>query len=415
MKILERDVCILGAGPGGAGAALQLSNIGIPCTLIDKAVFPRDKICGDALSGKVSSILNRIDPSIIENFKSEDQMQVDSWGIRFTAPNLKSLDVPFLLNFDRSKDTPPGFIAKRLDFDNYLVEQVKKRDTIEFFEDTEIKTFEELEDGITLINKAQDLTIKAKMLLVADGAQSKFARHHAGIEMELNHHSAGLRAYYKNVKHMDKNNFIELIFLKELLPGYFWIFPLPNGNANVGLGMLSKTVSKKKLNLKKIMLELIETHPYLKDRFEHAEMVDKIRGYGLPLGSKKRSISGDRYMLLGDAGSLIDPFSGEGIGNALYCGYYAANHVKKCFDANDFSAKFMKGYDKDIQRVMGQELSLSRKMQMALKFPWLFNLVVNIANKNRRLSETLTAMFMDMDLREELVKPSFYFKLIFNR
>ncbi len=415
MQILERDICILGAGPGGASAALQFDNIGLPCTLVDKAMFPRDKICGDALSGKVSSILNRIDPNIIGGFQKEKQLQVDSWGIRFTAPNLKSLDVPFKLNFNRDEDSAPGFISKRLDFDNYLVEQVKKRKQIEFFEGTEMTDFEEHKDYIILTSKDKSLSIKTKILLVADGAHSRFARHHAGIEMELNHHSAGLRAYYKGVKQMDENNFIELIFLKELLPGYFWIFPLPNGHANVGLGMLSKTVSKKRLNLKQIMMELIETHPYLKHRFEDAEMVDKIRGYGLPLGSKKRSISGNRYMLLGDAGSLIDPFSGEGIGNALYCGFYAANHAKKCFDANNFSADFMKGYDKDIQRVMGQELSLSRKMQLALRFPWLFNLVVNVAARNRRLSETLTAMFMDMNLREELVKPSFYFKLIFNK
>lgn len=58
------DICILGAGPGGAAAALQLSRLGLPCLVVDKAVFPRDKVCGDGLSGKVLTILNRIDPSV---------------------------------------------------------------------------------------------------------------------------------------------------------------------------------------------------------------------------------------------------------------------------------------------------------------------------------------------------------------
>ncbi|MEM9821792.1 MAG: FAD-dependent monooxygenase, partial [Bacteroidota bacterium] len=59
--MIKTEVCIVGAGPGGAGAALQLAYQNIPSVLIDKATFPRDKICGDALSGKVVTVLNRMD------------------------------------------------------------------------------------------------------------------------------------------------------------------------------------------------------------------------------------------------------------------------------------------------------------------------------------------------------------------
>jgi flavin-dependent dehydrogenase len=108
------------------------------------------------------------------------------------------------------------------------------------------------------------------------------------------------------------------------LPGYFLIFPVPNGQANVGIGMLSKYVSKNQINLKKLMLVVLES-PKFKKRFKNAKLQTKIHGWGLPLGSKKnRSISEERFLLVGDAASVIDPFTGEGIGIAMFTGKWAA-------------------------------------------------------------------------------------------
>jgi menaquinone-9 beta-reductase len=112
-----------------------------------------------------------------------------------------------------------------------------------------------------LLIKAENMSFNTRLLIAANGAHSSFARQTAGIKQEPEHYCAGLRAYYKNVAGLDKDNFIELHFLKDFLPGYFWIFPLPGGYANVGVGMLSETVSQKKVNLKKEMLRMIENHP----------------------------------------------------------------------------------------------------------------------------------------------------------
>ena len=93
-QILNTDVLILGAGPGGAATALFLAKENIPCIVVDKAVFPRDKICGDALSGKVVEILNRYDRSFVEKL-SLDPIQLNCWGVTFVAPNLEELSIPF--------------------------------------------------------------------------------------------------------------------------------------------------------------------------------------------------------------------------------------------------------------------------------------------------------------------------------
>ena len=118
--MIKADVCIVGAGPGGAATALKLSYLGIPCILIDKADFPRDKVCGDAISGKVTTLLNRLDPAIMQRF-NEESTQIDVWGIRFVAPNMKELDIPFKPNYVKDVKSAPGYVSKRMDFDNFLI------------------------------------------------------------------------------------------------------------------------------------------------------------------------------------------------------------------------------------------------------------------------------------------------------
>ena len=183
------------------------------------------------------------------------------------------------------------------------------------------------------------------------------------------------------------SNYIELHFLKEFLPGYLWIFPLPNGEANVGVGMRSDVISKKKINLKKEMMNIIKPYPALKERFIDAELVDDIKGFGLPLGSKKRKISGDNYILIGDAASLIDPFTGEGIGNAMICGMKAAETIINDSSKNRFSSNALISYDEKVYNRLWKELLLSYRMQQLVRFPWLFNFIVKKANNNKTVGQ----------------------------
>ncbi len=413
--MIETDVCILGAGPGGVATALELDRQGIACTLLDQAHFPRDKVCGDALSGKVVDMLRRIDPALLEKFDQDEQTQVDSWGVRFIAPNLHPIVVPFAPDFDRHRDPAPGYIARREIFDNILVEEVRKRPGIDLREGVRIEQVQRENGAWVLEDKQQTLRVKARLLIAANGAQSRFAREVGGITLQPKHYAVAVRGYYRGVTGMDANNFIELHFLNEILPGYLWIFPLPNGEANVGVGMLKSALTRKQVNLKQAMHDLVTTHPNLRGRFEKAELLGPPKGFGLPLGSKRRSLSGEGYMLVGDAGALIDPFTGEGIGNAMLSGMYAAQQAARCLEQRAFSADFMAAYDASVYRAVEQELRLSRKLQQLAHFPSLFNLFAFFARRNQKLGETMSAMFLDLDLRSALLKPSFYFKLLFNQ
>jgi menaquinone-9 beta-reductase len=408
------SIVISGAGPAGAIASAFLSREKIPHIIIDRAIFPRDKICGDALSGKVIPILKKLDPGIQEELFSDTFHNLGSWGIHFAAPNGKSIDIPFGMNSESLKYAP-GFLSKRMDFDYFLTRKINP-DFADFRQGHELVSIQKNGKGHTLQIKSQsgNYDITNTLLIAADGERSLAAKNLGGIKKEPSHFCGGIRAYYTGVAGLHPRNFIELHFIDELLPGYLWIFPMPGGIANVGAGMLSSSISRKKVNLREAMLHALDNNPTLKSRFINARPQGKIEGWGLPLGSKRRTISGDHFMLAGDAASMIDPFTGEGISNAMYCGMTAALTASAAIKANNFSAGFLKQYDDQVYRRLWNELRLSYTLQKLCNYPWLFNFVINKAGKNKTFRETISCMFDDMDLRARLKNPAFYFRLLFN-
>ncbi|MEM6347099.1 MAG: geranylgeranyl reductase family protein [Bacteroidota bacterium] len=410
-KIESFDIVIVGAGPGGTTCALALEKSGLKVALIDKAVFPRDKICGDALSGKVVSVLKYLNPAVEQSLHQFPQ-KLGSWGIRFFAPNGQALDVPFKSTKDESNPNSPGYISKRMDFDAFLYEEVRKRKHCSLGEGEALQALEYSEGGVLL--KTEKRKIHAQLVIGADGAHSIVNKQLGAIKVEKAHYSGGIRAYFEGVTNFHEENFIELHYLKDLLPGYFWIFPLPNGAANVGLGMLSRDLSRLKVNLRQQLESVVASHPLIAPRFKNATQIGKTLGFGLPLGSKKRPISGNHFMLVGDAASLIDPFTGEGIGNAMLSGKIAAEKALLAFEAADFSAEGLAQYDEAVWKKMWRELQLSHQMQKLVNYPWLFNFVVRKANKNSSIQTMLTMMFENLDIRKELKKPSFYWRLLRN-
>lgn len=401
----EFDIIIVGAGPAGSSCALSLKESGLNVALIDKSNFPRDKICGDALSVDVVNQLPMLSQELAENFFTL-QSKLSSTGVRIFSPELISIDIPFVHKGHKKT----GYISPRLDFDYLLFGKVKES-TITVVENCQVEQIQH--HGNKIIIHTSTETYRSKMIVGADGAHSVVKRFLCNKPIERDHHSAGLRQYYEGLTWPNDLNHIELYFFREILPGYLWIFPMHGNRANVGIGVLSSTVSKGKLNLRDTLVQLINTHPLVRDRFKDAKPLENIKGHGLPLGSTKRQISGSNFLLVGDAAGLIDPFTGEGIGNAIRSGRVAAMHLKKCFDKNNFSASFNKEYDKEIYRRMGKEFRVSRALQTLCKYPSVFNYVIRKAVKNPYWHQFLMDAMADIDQKEKLTTPGFYYRLLF--
>jgi geranylgeranyl reductase family protein len=407
MQAKQFDVIIIGGGPAGAACALKLAGSSLRVALIDKATFPRDKTCGDALSVDVINQLSMLPGNVAQRFSNLGN-KIASYGVKIVSPNHMSVDIPFIHKQAKSH----GYISPRIDFDNFLFQCIKEHESISVFESCNVLKVEQHAANITVHTSAG--IFEAAIIVGADGAHSMVAKNLGDIKVQKQHYSAGLRVYYEGVTSFHKENFIELHFFKEILPGYLWIFPLADNKANVGIGIPSSVVSKNKINLKETLHQLITTHPTINERFKHAKPLETVKGYGLPLGSKKRNISGERFILCGDAAALIDPFTGEGIANAIRSGRVAAEHLVKCFEANNFSAAFNKAYDKEVYRRMWGEFKISRLLQKLVRYPWAFNFVIRRAQNSKYLQQFLIEALANVEKKKKILfKPAFYFRMLF--
>ncbi|NBC17047.1 MAG: geranylgeranyl reductase, partial [Bacteroidetes bacterium] len=153
-------------------------------------------------------------------------------------------------------------------------------------------------------------------------------------------------------------------------------------------------------------------HPRLRDRFAGAERIGPVKGWGLPLGSKPRTMAGDGWMLVGDAASLVDPFTGEGIGNAMVSGEQAGLWAQKAHAAGDFSGAFLQDYERDVMDRIRGELRLSYLLQRIGQWKWLLNTVIRKASRSDELADTISCMFDDMTERRRLLNPAFYLRVL---
>lgn len=337
------DVIISGAGPAGTTCALALKDSGLKVALLDKAEFPRDKVCGDAIPGRAIKTLFKINPLYEAAFNSFEP----KLATRKTSLFYKGRNISF--NW-----VGAAYTSARIDFDNFLFLLAKDNSGADLYTNTEIKTVIKHETGFTLTAK-DGRTFNCSMLVGADGAHSIIAKQLAGRTIDRKNHVGSVRAYYENINGLDPNT-TEVYFSKKLLPSYLWVFPLPGNRANVGFGMLSDEIAKRKIDLKKLFYEFIEQSPELQTRLGNATQISALEGFGLPLGATDVKISGNRFILTGDAASLIDPISGDGIGNAMLSGKLAAEQTIRCFTNNNFSEQHIYTYNRALMASIGKEL-----------------------------------------------------------
>jgi len=416
MNVVDVPILIVGAGPGGVGASMFLSKYGIHHYIIDKAHFPRDKVCGDAISHRALYTLEKANVAWLEELLAQSEQYAACQGIQFYVADGGCLEVPYP-SLSKDGDQPQVIVAPRLDFDYFLFSKLTSP-YCTILQGTEVVKFTETPNGIDVELKSSNgpLMLHTKAVIGADGDKSVVRKHFLQADAVQKTSSIGLSGYYKNVGGISAGNHIELHFLPELLPGYFWIFPLPNGRANVGVGNMSDIVRDKKINLRAQMLHAIANNPTLKPRFAQASLEGKLRGWGLPLAIDQPRLSGQRFMLVGDAGSLIDPFTGEGIGNALYSGMLAAQAVKEAYSEDKWDAITLKVYYDDVFYAhLGTELHWSNTLQRWSQYAWLSNYMVRKANKSKTLKEAIDGIFAGGNLHPDHKKLSFYLKILFNR
>jgi menaquinone-9 beta-reductase len=329
----QAQVVVVGAGPAGAATAWHLATAGLDVLLLEKSSFPRDKICGDGLTPRAVKQL------LAMGFDLDEPGWQKNRGLRIRGAG-HQIELPWP---DLTSYPPFGMARARLDLDEVLARHAQKAGA-RLMERTAV-TGPVMDErtgrvvGVTARSvdergrkEGPELEFRAPVVVAADGVSARMAMA-LGLERREDRPMAvAARGYYRTPMHDDPwmESWLELWDgepgRSNQLPGYGWIFPLGDGTANVGLGILNSSSAFQNIDYKLTMRRWLANTPE-ELGFRDENLVAPIRSAALPMGFNRKPHYTRGVLLVGDSGGMVNPFNGEGIDYALEAGAMAAETI----------------------------------------------------------------------------------------
>lgn len=370
-------VAIVGAGPAGSSAATFLAQQGARVTLLERHRFPRDKTCGDGCTPRTLWMLERLGLGALPG--GTEAAPVDA--VYAISPGGVELDMTIPARLFGGKAS----VIPRQVLDERLVQRAVQAGA-ELREGVRVEGLER--DGNGLLLRCRDgESLRADLVLGCDGSPSVVRRALGAPDFPEHEGAFAVRAYYEGVR-LSRPRSMAFYWEQELLPAYGWIFPLPDGRANVGLGLRADQLAASKVKLPELM-ERFCASPHVAAELAGGRRVGKVKGHHLPFGSFAQHTLFDRALLLGDAAGFVNPLTGEGIEFALESGAFAAEAVAEAVAAGDLSERGLAGYARRWQTRFRTAFQLNRKLMFAFERPRLIDRTFRAAKRNTRVREEL--------------------------
>ena len=329
----EADVIVVGAGPGSA-TACYLARAGIDVLVLEKATFPREKVCGDGLTPRGVKALVRMGVPISEQ---------DGWlrnkGLRIIGGGVR-LELPWP---ELSSYPGYGLVRSRLDFDETLARTAQQAGA-RLLEGVTV-TGPVLDEGGRIIGVQARATgqpddierqYRARVVVAADGNSSRLSLAMGLGKRDDRPLGVAVRTYYTSPRHQDDylESWLDLWDGDRLLPGYGWIFGMGDGTSNVGLGMLNTSASFKNVDYRDLLRRWLAGMP-AEWGYTEENRTEPVRGAALPMGFNRTPHYSRGLLLAGDAGGMVNPFNGEGIAYAMETGEMAAQVIAQALARPD--------------------------------------------------------------------------------
>ena len=346
---MQVDVVVIGAGPAGVSAAVHLHRAGRHVAVIDKASFPRDKICGDGLTASALRELVDLglDPTGLPSWRRIDHVWVRS-------PSGHSVDFPMPVGRGEY-----AAVVRRNELDAALVDLARAQGVV-IHERTPLDSIEQHATGVVI--RSGDLEIEASYVIAADGMWSRTRKLlDAGTEGYLGDWHA-FRQYVRDVTGPAKDD-IQICFEPDFLPGYFWAFPMGDGAVNIGFG-ITRGGAHSTQDMKALWPDLL-ARPHIRDLLGPDAVAEgPHRAWPIPARIDEVTASSGRTLFVGDAVAACDPMSGEGIGQALLTGRFAADAIVA---TGSDPAKVRARYEQILDRSLRPDHKMSLLLIRALR------------------------------------------------
>lgn len=386
--MLAVDVAVIGAGPAGAAAAITARRAGRRVALIDKAGFPRDKTCGDGLTSGALRLLEDLglDPASVPSWHRVDDVVITSPSGRTVSYPLPRTDGQF------------AAVAQRRDLDAALV-AVAVDHGAELLEHHEVISLATTADDVVVGTDA-GAQIRARFVVAADGMWSP-TRKLAGIApgRYLGDWHA-IRQYFTGVDPAHRHR-LHVWFEPDVLPGYVWSFPLPDGGANVGYGLVRDTATST-AEMGRRWNEIVERGHIAAALGPDAAPASPARAWPIPARADQTVLSLGRTLFAGDAAALTDPMTGEGIAQALWSGSAAATAA--CSGAPP--AQVRRRYETDVRRELLADHRFARRLGRVLASQWGARAAVRVSGTTPWVREQFVRWLFEDYPRAALATPS---------
>ena len=384
------DVLIIGAGPSGSNAAISYKNLNpdLKVGLIDKSVFPRDKSCGDAIGPGVISALKR--------FNNQHILDNEPQVVSTTLYGPENIGIQNYIPEVKNKEDSIVYVIPRIDLDNRILNLAKDLD-VDVFEGYSFVSFEKDLDNklIVEIKNGDNITkLGAKILVGADGANSR-VRKQLNVNTNSDWHKAiAIRAY------IDSPNYLEIFKERTLMfeinvsaeKGYAWAFPSKGNLLNIGIGVPLNIFKKEKLDINVLLQDFITQ---LTNRGVVVENIRDEKSYLLPFASSRPKFRNDiNVALIGDASSMINPMSGEGIFYGMEAGYLLAKNTYNLIDSPELT-KGIADYEKAFSKRFRKHYLSCALARLLLQSPFMTKRLLKVASNDQNTIDFVVELLFD--------------------
>lgn len=398
----DAEVIVVGGGPAGSTVAALLATVGHDVVVLDKARFPRHKACSEYINPEAVRLLDLLGVGEL---------------VRATGPHLMKRMVVhapggkrFAADFEQVESGRLAIGLSRFRFDALLLEFAKSRGVrvIEGCHVRDVLREGGRVAGVTAKVEGHQEEIRGRIVIGADGRHSVVARS-LGLSRDMPwFRRTGLMAHYRDL------DFGGLDDQGELHVGrgsYAGIAPLEDGLFNVAFVSPSKAVIERKGTIDDFFTDELATIPGVADRLAYATRIGPVRGVG-PMAHRLRRTAGDGYLLVGDAAGFLDPFTGEGIYEALKSAYLAAPIVHEALQGNDTSAEVLESYRRARRRTFAAKRQVGWIVQGFIGKPVLMDYVTERLGRRQAVARTLTGVLGDFRPATAALSPVFLARLL---
>lgn len=338
----EADVLISGGGPAGSVLAWDLARKGVRVILLERARFPREKVCGDYVEPRGLRILRTM--GCLRGLEVSNPLPISrsatfvEWDCRYSGP------IPF---YGLSDDLPPhGYIIPRNELDAVMLDAAAGAGAI-VHEETAVTAVSAGPSGVevTAGRGASTTRYQAHLVIGADGVNSVVAESQGLTMVDPRRIAVARRAYAIADAEVGEIGEAAFFFNEALFPGYGWLFPMRGGRVNLGVGILSETRSRLGVNVPDLFTEFVDGLQRHYPGCGHLQVCSQ------PIGGIVKTYGGagrnhfDGGLLIGDAGSFVDPMTGEGITPGMESALLAAPVVLSALQAGRFDAGQLSTYE----------------------------------------------------------------------